>query len=175
MHFPTTAESQSQARKRLAFEELLVLQLAVLANRVPEQAEGISRSLESGFLPEFQGALPFSLTNAQVRVIQEIFQDLADTRPMTRLVQGDVGSGKTLVAAAALFMNFKAGLQGALMAPTEILASQHFHGLAPIFAKLGIRTALLMGETSGKERKRILQELAGGRMDFLIGTHALFQ
>lgn len=175
LHFPTSLDLVEQARKRMAYEEILVLQLAIMSNSLPENSVGIARKGSPYDLDDFKAVLPFELTNAQKRVIDEVFADLEKAEPMTRLVQGDVGSGKTMVAAAALYKNARAGFQGALMAPTEILASQHFQGLAPIFAKLGLRTAFLSGDTSAKERKSVLAGLAGGTIDVIIGTHALFQ
>ena len=117
--------------------------------------------------------LPFSLTGAQVRAVDDILRDMTAERPMNRLVQGDVGSGKTMVAAAGIYFAAKNGLQAALMAPTEILAEQHYHTLAPLLEKLGVRCALLTASTKAKTRRSILEQLAVGEIDLAIGTHAL--
>jgi len=121
----------------------------------------------------FFGALPFSLTGAQARAVDDILRDMTAERPMNRLVQGDVGSGKTMVAAAGIYFAAKNGLQAALMAPTEILAEQHYHTLAPLLEKLGVRCALLTASTKAKTRRSILEQLAAGKIDLAIGTHAL--
>jgi len=175
LHFPRNKSETERARERLAYEELLVLQLAILSNRLPDDTPGIARPVDPECLPELLAALSFDLTGAQKRVINEIFADMEASRPMTRLVQGDVGSGKTIVAAAALYKNARAGYQGALMAPTEILARQHFESLAPMFARLGFKTGLLTGDSTAKERRELLFELESGTIDIIIGTHALFQ
>ncbi len=174
LHFPQNEQQAEQGRQRLAYEELLVTQLTVLANRLPENEQPVERPPLADVLPQFLAVLPYQLTNAQRRVIAEILEDLAQPRLMRRLVQGDVGSGKTVVAAAALYHNFRAGRQGALMAPTEILAAQHYHNLQPLLAGLGIKTALLTGDTPLAERRELLTELAAGRIDVMVGTHALF-
>ena len=121
----------------------------------------------------FFSALPFSLTGAQARAVDDILRDMTAERPMNRLVQGDVGSGKTMVAAAGIYFAAKNGLQAALMAPTEILAEQHYHTLAPLLEKLGVRCALLTASTKAKTRRSILEQLAAGEIDLAIGTHAL--
>ena len=175
IHFPSSKESIIVARNRLAYEELLVLQMTVLANRLPDHTPGIARPKDENCLSEFQAKLKFPFTNAQNRVIEEIFQDMERGQPMTRLVQGDVGSGKTIVAAAALYKNARAGYQGALMAPTEILATQHYQSLAPLFSAFGYRTALFTGDVTGKERKQLLAQVQNGDIDLVIGTHTLFQ
>ena len=175
IHFPSSLAAAEAGRVRLAYEELLVLQLAILQNRVPETAIGIARPSSEKDLPTFLAELPFPLTNAQRRVIGEVFHDMEREKPMARLVQGDVGSGKTIVAAAALYKNAVAGYQGALMAPTEILAQQHYQTLQPIFTKLGYKIALLTGDTGSKERRELLQQIKFGEIAVVIGTHTLFQ
>lgn len=175
IHFPGSKEVIIAARNRLAYEELLILQMTVLANRLPDHTPGIARPKDENCLPEFQTKLKFPFTNAQSRVISEIFRDMERSQPMTRLVQGDVGSGKTIVAAAALYKNARAGYQGALMAPTEILATQHYQSLAPLFSALGYRTALFTGDITGKEREQLLARVKEGDIDLVIGTHTLFQ
>ena len=175
IHFPDSKEKIINARNRLAYEELLIMQLAVLSNRIPDNSHGVARAKDEGCLADFAKVLKFPFTNAQKRVIGEIFADMERSRPMTRLVQGDVGSGKTIVAAAALYKNAGAGYQGALMAPTEILARQHYHSLASLFASLGYKTALFTGETTGKERTELLAKIKNGDIDIVIGTHTLVQ
>ena len=123
----------------------------------------------------FRRALPFTLTEAQRRVIDEIYADMDRDRPMSRLVQGDVGSGKTMVAAAAMLKCCAAGRQAALMAPTEILARQHYATLAPLFDQLGLTSALLTGSTPASRRREVLDWLYNGELDCIIGTHALIQ
>ncbi len=174
LHFPEDEQQVELGRQRLAYEELLVTQLTVLANRLPDQEQLVERRPVGDILPRFLAALPYQLTGAQRRVIDEILADLAKPGLMRRLVQGDVGSGKTVVAAAALYHNFVAGRQGALMAPTEILAEQHYQNLQPLLTGLGARLALLTGDTPPAERRQVLAELAAGGLDILVGTHALF-
>lgn len=175
IHFPTDKEKIVRARNRLAYEELLVMQLAVLANRIPDSTAGVARPADESCLDDFKKMLKFPFTNAQSRVIGEIFHDMEQPKPMTRLVQGDVGSGKTIVAAAALYKNARAGYQGAMMAPTEILAGQHFESLAPLFAGLGYKVALFTGEITGKKRAELLAQIKNGDIDIVIGTHTLVQ
>lgn len=174
LHFPENEQQVEQGRQRLAYEELLVTQLTVLANRLPEQEQMVQRPPTPEMLPLFCEVLPYHLTGAQRRVIEEILADMQQPRLMRRLVQGDVGSGKTVVAAAALYQNYLMGRQGSLMAPTEILAEQHYQNLGPLLQKLGLRVALLTGDTPAVERRELLAELAAGNVDVLVGTHALF-
>lgn len=177
LHFPADLAEVEQGRQRLAYEELLVTQLTVLQNRLP----GAEQKLQRAATPPadevargFAAVLPYQLTGAQQRVIAEVFADMRRDVPMRRLVQGDVGSGKTMIAAAALYQNHLAGGQGALMAPTEILAEQHFAGLQPLLARLGMTCALLTGDTTAAARRELLAGLAAGLIDVLVGTHALF-
>lgn len=177
MHFPDTMIEQKAARYRLAFEELYLFQLAVLAGRQPEKKADIGRQPDGDdqILGNFTALLPFPLTKAQKRVIREIYRDMDAPFPMSRLVQGDVGSGKTLVAAAALYKAAVSGYQGAMMVPTEILAHQHDESLRPLFSKLGMRICCLTGSTPAKEREAIEEEIRRGEMDVVVGTHALIQ
>jgi len=176
MHFPDSQESLRQARKRLAFDELFLLQLGVQRQRREWLAHS-ALALVAGDEPyqAFLQALPFALTSAQQRVIDQIRADMTQGRPMNRLLQGDVGSGKTAVAAAAMVIAAAAGAQSALMAPTEILAEQHYRGLSGLLEPLGIRVALLTGSTPASERPAILAGLADGSLQIAIGTHALIQ
>lgn len=176
IHFPKNYPSLSQARDRLVWEEVLFLQLAVAGLRQGMVRLGSPPLLGGeGLIQSFYKALPFRLTIAQQRVIREIFQDLARPQGMARLVQGDVGSGKTAVAMAALLRAVGSGYQGAMMAPTEILALQHFQSLEKVFTPLGISVVCLLGSQSKRVREEILAEIADGRAQIVVGTHALIQ
>ncbi len=175
MHFPHDRAEQERGRRRLAYEELLLLQLAILAGKRETPQRGLPRASAPGTLAAFCRHLAFPLTGAQRRTIEEIFADLASPEPMARLVQGDVGCGKTVVAAAALYQNFLDGYQGAFMAPTEILAQQHFETLSSLWQSLGMKAALLTGQVKGAARRRLLSAVANGEVDVLVGTHALIQ
>ncbi|MFJ8519302.1 ATP-dependent DNA helicase RecG [Lysinibacillus xylanilyticus] len=177
IHFPVDAGHAKQARRRFAYEELLNFQLRIQALRKirkdSEQGTVIQFDLQK--LRTFIASLPYELTGAQKRVVNEICKDLKEPHRMNRLLQGDVGSGKTVVAAICLYAAVTAGFQGALMAPTEILAEQHAENLMEWFEPFGVRVALLSGSTKAKERRVLLEELANGNIDILIGTHALIQ
>lgn len=177
VHFPKDAEHAKQARRRFVYEELLHFQLRIQALRKTskENEKGISIQYDLQKVRHFIGTIPFELTNAQKRVVNEISKDLKQPSRMNRLLQGDVGSGKTIVAAIALYSAVTAGFQGALMAPTEILAEQHMESLKGWFDPIGVRVALLSGSTKTKERRLILEQLHNGEIDILIGTHALIQ
>ena len=172
IHFPADAEALNLARRRMVFEELFILScgLQMLRSRRTDVAGPACAAAD---MEEFYGALPFSLTNAQRRAIGEAVADMRSGRPMNRLCQGDVGSGKTMVAAGCVWFAAQSGWQSALMAPTEILARQHYENLAPLFEKFGLRCALLTGSTKARERRDILENLALGSIDLCIGTHAL--
>ena len=172
IHFPQNEEELSIARRRLVFEELFLL--AIGMKKIRSRREGLTaKPFEDTDISCFYEKLPFSLTGAQRRAIDEILCDLKNGRPMNRLVQGDVGSGKTMVAAAAIVCAAKNGRQSALMAPTEILAEQHYRGLAPLLESMNIPCALLTGGMGAKERRRVLAGLASGEILVAIGTHAL--
>ena len=172
IHFPTDDEALSAARRRLAFEELFLLALGLKLLR-ERRTFVAGKQCKKVDLSPFFTSLPFSLTGAQRRAIGDIARDLTGKRPMNRLVQGDVGSGKTMVAAAAIYMAAKNGLQCALMAPTEILAEQHYRSLAPLLEPLGIPCALLTASTTAKERRALNERLRSGELSLVIGTHAL--
>ena len=172
IHFPTGDEALAAARRRLAFEELFLLALGLKLLRSRRTFVAGKRCRDTDPSPFF-AALPFSLTAAQRRAVDDIARDLSLERPMNRLCQGDVGSGKTMVAAAAIYMAAKNGLQCALMAPTEILAEQHYRSLAPLLAPLGISCALLTASTRAKERRALNEALRSGELSLVIGTHAL--
>ena len=176
MHHPRSPEEAEEGRRRLAFDELLVLQLA-LARRTAERERLVAEALPpSGeLLHRYRDVLPFTLTDAQEHAIAEIDRDLARTTPMQRLLQGDVGSGKTVVALATLLRAVEAGRQGALMAPTEVLAEQHFLTVESICTELGVRVALLTSALGVKEHANVRQLIASGDVQIAIGTHALIQ
>lgn len=176
-HFPGSMEEAVRARERLAFEELLLLQLAVLARRRAQDARERARALAApgALSAAFLADLPFTPTAAQSRVIEEIERDLQSTVPMRRLLHGDVGSGKTMVAAYCLLRAVEQGGQGVLMAPTEVLADQHYLGLSAQLAPHGVRVALLKGGQSAAERKATRRSLEVGDTDVVVGTHALIQ
>ena len=164
------------AQQRLVFEELLAQNLSLLKVREQgQQAKAVSLSSTNKLEPQFLSQLPFAPTNAQNRVVSEIKADLASPYPMMRLVQGDVGSGKTLVAALSALTAIAQGFQVALMAPTEILAEQHGISFTSWFKQLGIDVAWLGGKTKGKERTATLEKIASGEAQMIVGTHALFQ
>lgn len=176
MHFPDEQDTLHQARRRLVFDELLLLQLGMLGQRRLWQSQpGSPIAAAETVLDAFMSSLPFTLTAAQQRAIDEIRADMSRALPMTRLLQGDVGAGKTVVAAAAMVIAAQDGGQAAMMAPTEILAEQHYQGLSQTLSPLGYQVGLLTGSTSGSERAQLLDGLANGDVHILIGTHALFQ
>ena len=177
LHFPLSQDETKQARRRFVYEEFLHFQLKIQALRKYEReySKGIGQNYSQESLEQFVKKLPFPLTNAQKRVVNEILVDLASPYRMNRLLQGDVGSGKTVVAAIALFASVSAGFQGALMVPTEILAEQHVESLTGLLEPSGVKCALLTSSVKGKRRKALLEQLALGEIDVLIGTHALIQ
>ncbi|MCM1286498.1 MAG: ATP-dependent DNA helicase RecG [Acetobacter sp.] len=174
IHFPADENEALNARKRLIFEELLTLQLGLFKLKSNKKKE-TSLSLKKDYTKEFLDLLPFTLTNAQNRTIKECIDDMMKKHPMNRLLQGDVGSGKTAVAAGIIYTVIKNGYQTALMAPTEILASQHYDGLSKLLNSVGIRVELLTGSTKLKEKREIKSRLINGKIDLLIGTHAIIQ
>lgn len=177
IHFPSDWESMRRAKRRIVFEELFFLQcaLAFLRHQRVDDRRSIVHTPDGKIVKDLLESLPFQLTADQQTSYDEIRQDMESSRPMLRLLQGDVGSGKTAVALLALAKTIENGLQGALMAPTEILAEQHFQSCAPLLSKLGINTALLTGRVKGKARTAILQSVQEGSVHLLIGTHALLQ
>jgi ATP-dependent DNA helicase RecG len=190
IHGPDSIAEKEQARRRLAFDELLRVQLALVMRKraMERESVGVRHEVDGPLVARFHAALPFPLTAAQRRVIGEIGADLAAPHPMHRLLQGDVGAGKTVVAVTALLAAVQGGYQGALMAPTEVLAEQHFAGVSrllaglevpagegSLFADRPLRVELLTNRVTGKERKRVLAGLADGGIDLVIGTHALIQ
>ena len=172
IHFPDSPEALDIARRRLVFEELFVLACGLQLLRSRRET-GSGPACENVSLAPFYDALPFALTGAQRHAVEQAVSDMTSGRPMNRLCQGDVGSGKTMVAAACVWFAAQSGWQSALMAPTEILARQHYENLTPLFARFGLHCALLTGSTRVRERRAILAGLADGTIDLCIGTHAL--
>lgn len=177
MHFPASEEQKKQARREVVFEEFLLYQMRMQIVRKKQKAMGKGNTMnyDVSNLRNFIETLPFELTKAQKRVVNEICSDLRQPIHMHRLLQGDVGSGKTIVAAIALYAATNVAYQSALMVPTEILAEQHMESLSELFNPLEVRIALLTGSTKTKDRRIILEQLANGELDVLIGTHALIQ
>ena len=172
IHFPENAEALDIARRRLAFEELFLFTIGLKRLRSRREVAQVTPCRDVDMSP-FYESLPFTLTDAQRRCVTEALADMRSGSPMNRLCQGDVGSGKTMVAAACVYFMAQNGRQAALMAPTEILAQQHYAGLAPLMERLGIRCALLTGSTPARTKRSICAQLAGGEIQFAIGTHAL--
>ena len=180
LHQPQEREALRLARRRLVFDEFLLLQLALARRRLAWRAHTAPALANHGggdgaLLTRFRQLLPFALTKAQERVLAEIQTDMAKPQPMARLVQGDVGSGKTVVALAALLVAIEAGCQGALLAPTEVLAEQHARRCGEWLPQLHVSCALLTGATSQRRRRPLLQDLANGQLQLLVGTHALLE
>ena len=187
IHDPESIAAAQAARKRLAFDELFRLQMTLVMRKraVERDAMGIRHAVDGALLPSFHDALPFPLTGAQQRAISEINADLAGPHPMHRLLQGDVGSGKTVVALSALIVGAQGGFQGAFMAPTEVLAEQHHYAVRTLVGDLTVadegtlmgdrplRVELLTSRTSAGDRAKLLAGLADGTVNILIGTHAL--
>ena len=172
IHEPTSMAEAEMAKKRLIFEEFFVFSAGLSLMRA-SRAEKKSEPFQNLDLKPFSASLPFTLTGAQKRAIEEILEDFRSGAPMNRLVQGDVGSGKTMVAAAAAYCAAKNGKQSALMAPTEILAEQHYQSLSRLFEPMGITVALLTGSMSQKEKRAVRERIASGEVDLAVGTHAL--
>ncbi len=193
-HYPESQEHREQARERLAYDELLVIQLSALQQRLRwQQVPGYPLTIDRGAQDAFLAALPFRLTGAQQRVVDEILGDITLPQPMSRLLQGDVGSGKTVVAAVALLQAVANGYQGALMAPTEILAEQHYRNLSQLFGSgelpmdlalrpppptangHPVRVGLLTGSMPVREKEELQRAVENGDIDIIVGTHALIQ
>ena len=169
-------ENKTVSQQRLAFEELLAHRISLLrVKQIFQSQQGIPFSINEKTSHQFLQRLPFQLTNAQMRVINEIKQDLSQPRPMLRLVQGDVGSGKTVVAALAMLQAMENGFQAAIMAPTELLAEQHYRVFKNWLEPLGIKIAFLSGSVKASVRKKVFNDIASGEAQIIVGTHALFQ
>lgn len=172
IHFPNSPEALSTARRRLVFEELLVLQLGMAEIRRAGVREN-PYPLKKDYTKEFAALLPFTMTGAQQRAVQDGIRDMQSPHPMNRLIQGDVGSGKTAVAAALCHTVIQNGFQAALMAPTEILAAQHYESLSNLLAPCGIKTVLITGSMRAKAKREATQGLKTGEIQLAVGTHAL--
>jgi len=172
IHMPASMEEAELAKRRLIFEEFFVFSAGLSLMRASREQKAVA-PYQKGDLSPFYTSLPFALTGAQQRAIGEILSDMQSGKPMNRLLQGDVGSGKTMVAAAAAYLAVQNGQQAALMAPTEILAEQHYTGLSRLLSPLGVRVKLLTGGMTAKEKKEVREEMASGGADLIIGTHAL--
>lgn len=177
IHQPEDTREGQQGRRRMVYEELFLFQLKMQAFRVLNRGrmDGVVHTVDNTTVRQFVRSLPFELTNAQKHVELEILKDLRSPYCMNRLLQGDVGSGKTVLAAIALFATVRSGFQGALMVPTEILAEQHMRSLTKMFEPFGITVGLLTGSVNGRKRKDLLASLQMGMLDIVVGTHALIQ
>lgn len=176
IHFPETTEKLEAARERMGFEEVLELMTAALLNKQDNNALiGYRIPFDRVAAQTFTAQLPFTMTNAQKRAAWEVFKDFEEASPMNRLLQGDVGSGKTVVAAMAAYIAARAGFQTAFMAPTEILASQHAETVAKLLEPLGVRVGLLIGSIKPAAKKQLQEHIEAGDIDVVIGTHALIQ
>lgn len=175
VHFPSSFENVKNARNTLIFEELFMFQLGLMMLKNTNLQNERSRKYERVEKQEFLDLLPFKLTNAQSRVISQIENDIYSNKVMNRMVQGDVGCGKTMIAAVAMFIAVKNGYQAALMAPTTILANQHYNELSNYFSKIGVRCELLTSATTKKNKNIIIEKLKNHEIDILIGTHSLIE
>ncbi len=174
MHFPENKEKYKAAIYRIQFEELLTFQLGLNLIKKGDYRKKIGKKVK-GNEEEYISKIPFKLTEAQLKVVREISNDLESETPMNRLLQGDVGSGKTVVAEAAIFKTVKSKLQAALMAPTEVLARQHYESISNSFKNENINISILTGSTKRTEKIKILEELQSGKIDLIIGTHAIIE
>ena len=177
VHFPSSEALEQAARRRLAFDEFFLLEvgLELKKQRWETEEKGIAFQVDGQLLNRFIETLPFSLTRAQKRVFEDIKADMASTQAMNRLIQGDVGSGKTVVAGMAMLCAIQSGYQSAMMAPTEILAEQHTYNLSEVLRPLGLKVVLLKGDQSKTERDAALSAIADGSAHVIVGTHALIQ
>ncbi len=176
IHFPDDRQNYLEAKYRLIFDEFMVLETGLMASKISEQEyERGSRFLDDSSETEFIKSLPYPLTRAQQRCVAEIMGDLTSDKPMNRLIQGDVGSGKTAVAQIAMFKAVRSGYQAVMMAPTEILARQHYEGISRDFEAFGIKTGFLSGNMKAAEKRQVLEGLSDGSIQVLIGTHAVIQ
>lgn len=175
VHFPKSFKAVTEARNRLIFDELFLLQLALMSVKNSSLGVKKAKKFKEVDITNFLDLLPFKLTNAQNRVIEEIKKDMLGDRVMNRLVQGDVGSGKTMVAAISMYIAVKNGYQAALMAPTTILANQHFDELSVYFNKLGISVEIITSSTTKKNKRIICEKLKNHEIDIIIGTHSLIE
>ena len=175
IHNPQNVELLNRAVYRLKYEELFLFMLKINYLKLNSNFSfGLKRNIDKIKVEEFINNLPFKLTDDQIKCVDEIYNDLVEEKRMNRLIQGDVGSGKTIVAIIAIYINYLSGYQSALMAPTEILANQHFENIRNLFLKYGINVSLLTGNLKAKQKREVYEELNNGSIDVIIGTHALF-
>jgi ATP-dependent DNA helicase RecG len=177
IHFPASEIVLEKARQRLIFDEFLLLQVGIALRRaaIKINMNGCSHNVEGNLIERFKQTLPFKFTDSQLKVIHEIGEDMKSSKPMNRLLQGDVGSGKTIVAFYALILTVQSGYQGALMVPTEILADQHYRNIKALLDSLNVKVALLSGDLDTKERERRRHMIENGEIDIVVGTHSLIQ
>lgn len=177
IHFPVSFDNLEKAYRRIVFEEFFMLQLALALKKkgMKLAEEGLNHTLAGELAGSFKKSLPFELTEGQKRAVVDIERDMSSSKPMNRLLEGDVGSGKTIVAAYALTLTVQNGFQGVMMAPTEVLARQHFISLSELLMPLGINIALLVGGIDQKTKDNIHSDIKEGRIDILVGTHAIIQ
>ncbi|WP_099974900.1 ATP-dependent DNA helicase RecG [Lactobacillus terrae] len=177
MHFPENEEINEDARRSAKFREFFLFQCGIqeIARKNSDEQFGLKQTYDKKFIADFIANLKFDLTNAQSRVVEEILSDMSSEKHMNRLLQGDVGSGKTIVAVIAMLASVTSGFQAAIMAPTEILAQQHFDKIAGMLEPYGIRTSLLIGSQTKKQRELINESIKTGKTNIIVGTHALIQ
>ena len=177
IHFPASFANLEKAYRRIVFEEFFMLQLALALRkrRSKIDEEGLGHKVSGELIDSFKNSLPFELTEGQKKAIADISRDISSTKPMNRLLEGDVGSGKTVVAAYSLVLTVQNGFQGVIMAPTEVLARQHFIGLSELLMPLGINISLLVGGMSPETKKRVAEEIKDGKADIVVGTHSVIQ
>lgn len=175
IHFPTSMDKLKQAKLRAIYEEFFIFMFKMnyLKHKYDLDNKGLSRKVDKSKLDEFIDNLPFKLTEDQMSAVNDIYDDLVNPKRMNRLVLGDVGSGKTCVAVIGLYINYLSGYQGAMMAPTEILAHQHYESISKMFENYGLRVGLLVGSLKKSEKNKVCEKLLNGEIDILIGTHAL--
>lgn len=175
IHFPTSTDNLKKAKLRAIYEEFFVFMFKMnyLKYKYDLDNKGLTRNIDKNKLNEFIDSLPFQLTDDQLIAVNDIYNDLVDSKRMNRLVLGDVGSGKTCVAVIGLYINYLSGYQGAMMAPTEILARQHYESISNMFKDVGLRVGLLVGSLKKSEKNKVCEKLENGEIDILIGTHAL--
>ena len=177
IHFPTVFENLEKAYRRIVFEEFFMLQLAlaIRKRRAKSDENGLEHKISGELIDSFKNNLPFELTGGQKKAVEDISRDISSTKPMNRLLEGDVGSGKTVVASYALVLTVQNGFQGVIMAPTEVLARQHFIGLSELLMPLGINVSLLIGGMSPETKKEVAGDIKAGKVDIVVGTHAVIQ
>ncbi len=177
LHFPESVQKAKEALNCLAFHELLLLELFILGRRKNEakKARGVSHNIKGRLIADFIKSLPFKLTQPQLKALMAIKRDMANSERMNRLLQGDVGCGKTVVAACAVLIAVQSGKQAAFMAPTEILAEQHYKVLKNLLGKTGLKTCLVKGAMKESDKKKVLRDISSGSADLIVGTHALIQ